>query len=996
VGRARRGIAGGADTGGHAVKAQDWSDPGEIRSEVRPGQLSALLQKLAHVSEEGLGGSWELGLRPGAVFGRFELLREIGRGGFGVVWEARDRELGRLVAFKAVRAGRQEALREERLLAEAEAVARLSHPNIVSLFDVGHAEQGPYLVLELLRGETLEARLAAGALPVREAQRIGAEIARGLAHAHGQGVVHRDLKPGNVFLCQDGQVKLLDFGLSHALGRRKADGGTPAYMAPEQRQGAPEDERIDVFALGVILYQMLSGKLPFPEGDGGRELLSARPAPALEVPESSGLGELVARMLEKEPTRRPRDGGEVLAGLAPLAPGPEAADAHAAPVRVRRRVRWRLLALAVLGAALGLLAVWWWRGPPPPPPLDASGRVVVAVADVENRTGEATLDALTGLLVTSLEQSRRLLVLTRSRMLDLARQEGRSGVERVDEVLGRDLGRKAGARALLVPVVHRLGGTYALELRAVDPVKDQHLFAAREQVADQAGLLGAIDRLSDRVRRELQESPEQVAASRIQVGEAVTRSLEAYQHYVRGQEARLVRCDLAADEREQRQALAHDPELGVAHMELGTALGYIRGDYDGEVAETFRKAWSLAERAPEKERLMLQLDPYLTPAPAGKDPGSSRDEVLRLVGELESRFPTEKFVLFLSAHAAELLGDNDRAIELFRRALALDPGQCFLVSRFVNRLIGSGRFDEAVELARNALTAAPNAWNESTLAAALVGRGHLEEAVSHARRALATDDGANVYMVRNAICPLLVAGHLDEAEAALRRLAERGFSTVLGRVQILTRVLAMQGRVHEMRRAVAPFRDRAELWFVALDLGAGRTRTDAPEVLAAARKADRPTAAFLAFLGDLERAEAQAKAAPPGSVDARVVRAARLLHEGDPARAVEELWPVANAHSATVLLLAESLLAAGRPAEALEALSAYPQVRLCISPMVAYRGSFMLLRAEALERLGRRAEALAEVDALLALWKRADFDLPLLAEAKARRARLAGTGKVPR
>jgi tetratricopeptide (TPR) repeat protein len=976
------------------VKAQDGSDPGEVRSEVRPGELSALLQKLAQVSEAELGAGWDRALHPGAVVGRFELLREIGRGGFGVVWEARDRTLGRLVAFKAVRAGRQEAAREERLLAEAEAVARLSHPNIVSLFDVGQSEHGPYLVLELLRGETLEARLAGGPLPAAEALGVAAEIARGLAHAHGQGVAHRDLKPGNVFLCQDGPVKLLDFGLSHALGRRKADGGTPAYMAPEQRQGAPEDERTDVFALGAILFRMLSGRLPFRADDGGKELCSARPAPALEVPGAPGLGELVARMLEKEPTRRPRDGGEVLEALHALATGPEAAPA--APVRVRRRVRWRLPALVALGAALGLLAVWRWRGPPPPPPLDASGRVVVAVADVENRTGEATLDALTGLLVTSLEQSKRLLVLTRSRMLDLARQEGRSGVERVDEVLGRDLGRKAGARALLVPVVHRLGGTYALELRAVDPVKDQHLFAAREQVADQAGLLGAIDRLSDRVRRELQESPEQVAASRIQVGEAVTRSLEAYQHYVRGQEARLVRCDLAADEREQRQALAHDPELGVAHMELGTALGYIRGDYDGEVAETFRKAWSLAERAPEKERLMLQLDPYLTPAPAGKDPGSSRDEVLRLVGELESRFPTEKFVLFLGAHAAELLGDNDRAIELFRRALALDPGQCFLVSRFVNRLIGSGRFDEAVELARNALTAAPNAWNESTLGAALVGRGNLEEAVSHARRALATDDGANVYMVRNAICPLLLAGHVDEAEAALRRLAERGFSTLLGRVQILTRVLAMQGRVHEMRRAVAPFRDRAELWFVALDLGAGRTRTDAPEVLAAARKADRPTAAFLAFLGDLERAEAQAKAAPPGSVDARVVRAARLLHEGDPARAVEELWPVANAHSAAVLLLAESLLAAGRPAEALEAISAYPQVRLCISPMAAYRGSFMLLRAEALEKLGRRAEALAEVDALLALWKNADPDLPLLAEAKARRARLAVAGKVPR
>src|SRR5512138_483705 len=175
---------------------------------ITPGRLTALLQQIAAVSEVEPETGWVTWLAPGAVVGRFEMVREIGRGGFGVVWEARDRDLGRSIAFKAVRAGARAQLREERLLREAEAAARLSHPNIVTLHDVGRADQGPYLVLELLRGETLEERLARGPLSVRESLRICIEVAKGLAHAHERGVVHRDLKPANVFVCEDGQVKV--------------------------------------------------------------------------------------------------------------------------------------------------------------------------------------------------------------------------------------------------------------------------------------------------------------------------------------------------------------------------------------------------------------------------------------------------------------------------------------------------------------------------------------------------------------------------------------------------------------------------------------------------------------------------------------------------------------------------------------------------------------------------------------------------------------------
>ncbi len=251
---------------------------------VRPGALTDLLRRVAASPEEPEAGAPPL--LPGAFVGRFEVVRELGRGGFGVVYEARDRELGRQVALKLVRPGRV-AEEEGRVVREAEAIARLSHPNLVTLHDVGRSEHGPYLVFELLRGRTLQERLDDGPLPVQEAVHVATEVARGLAHAHAEGVVHRDLKPSNVFVTGKGQVKILDFGMAHAFGRRRLSGGTPAYMAPEQWEDAPEDERTDVFALGVMLFRMLTGEFPFPEGQG-RWSAEAATVRKVDVPSEPG------------------------------------------------------------------------------------------------------------------------------------------------------------------------------------------------------------------------------------------------------------------------------------------------------------------------------------------------------------------------------------------------------------------------------------------------------------------------------------------------------------------------------------------------------------------------------------------------------------------------------------------------------------------------------------------------------------------------------------
>jgi TolB-like protein/Tfp pilus assembly protein PilF len=301
---------------------------------VQPGALTALLQEVAAAPEK--SEEEPLSLPPGTILGRFEIIRELGRGGFGVVYVAKDRDLGRQVAVKVVRPGRITE-EEGRVSREAEAVARLSHPNLITLFEVGRSDHGPFLVFELLRGKTLDLRMEEGPVPVQEAVHIATEVARGLAHAHAEGVIHRDLKPANVFITNKGQVKILDFGMAHAFGRRRLSGGTPAYMAPEQWEDDPEDERTDVFALGVMLYRMLTGEYPFPEGKGRWSSEPATPR-KLDVPGAQDLAELVEKMLDRTPKGRPRDGAAVLAALAPIEDKLRAKPADGTPpVHAKRR-----------------------------------------------------------------------------------------------------------------------------------------------------------------------------------------------------------------------------------------------------------------------------------------------------------------------------------------------------------------------------------------------------------------------------------------------------------------------------------------------------------------------------------------------------------------------------------------------------------------------------------------------------------------------------------
>jgi len=322
-----------------------------------------------------------MSLSPGTRLGPYEILSPLGAGGMGEVYRAKDTRLGREVAVKVLPASfSQDADRLRRFEQEAKAAGLLNHPNITAVYDIGSHDGAPYVVSELLEGETLRAQLGRGALPPRKATDYAIQIAQGLAAAHEKGIVHRDLKPENLFVTEDGRVKILDFGLAKLIQRDATPAektsaptasagtepgvvmGTAAYMSPEQVRGQPVDHRSDIFSFGAVLYEMLAGRRAF-HGASTVETMSAilkEDPPDLSESNRSlspGLGRLVRHCMEKSPAQRFQSARDLAYDLESAS-----VSSGGAPIRDLPRPMYgrRLLffAAAVLVAAAIASALW--------------------------------------------------------------------------------------------------------------------------------------------------------------------------------------------------------------------------------------------------------------------------------------------------------------------------------------------------------------------------------------------------------------------------------------------------------------------------------------------------------------------------------------------------------------------------------------------------------------------------------------------------------------
>lgn len=637
-------------------------------------------------------------LNPGARLGPYEIVASLGAGGMGEVYRARDARLGRDVAIKvlpAVFAADPDRLRRFEL--EARATAALSHPNILSVFDVGSHDGSPYLVEELLEGETLRARLASGSLPCRKAVEIATQVAHGLAAAHARGIVHRDLKPENVFLTRDGVVKILDFGLATLVrGEGETDLtaastatspqavlGTAGYMSPEQVRGQTVDARSDLFSLGVVLYEMLSGRSPFRRttpADTASAILREDPPPLLASVHTCPppLDTVVRRCLEKRPEDRFSSAHDLAIALeASSWPQPPPADTTeaGAPLRSPRPSHGRRLVLvgAAAAALIAIVLAGWRlllpaRAARPDFPTERQVRIVVLPFENLGAAEEAYFASGMAEEITSrLANVRGLGVISRTTAVSYDRagktvtQIGADlGVDYVLEGTVRwEHGQGAGGRVRITPQLIRTADDTHVWTARYDRVLAD-VFAIQSEVAESAVTAMGVTLLP---------------GERETLAGISTTDLEAYDFFLRGREIE--------------------------------ARGFARSEVEGAL-EMYRKA---VDRDPRFAQALAQLarqhlQMYWLHYDRSESHLRSAREAAELAVELRPDLTEPHVAVGFYFYQAEL--DYPRALAAFAAAREIQPdnGDALAGTAFVVRR--QGRWAESAELLARAVEGDPN------------------------------------------------------------------------------------------------------------------------------------------------------------------------------------------------------------------------------------------------------------------------------------------------
>ena len=699
---------------------------GGLVSGLKGGRAASLLRADVPASQDGPV--------PGDLVRRYRILRRLGKGGMGAVFEAHDPVLDRIVALKFLVAGGVEA---DRLLGEARAAAALDHPGIGTVHEVGTDESGrPFMAMARYSGGTLRDRLRRGPIPAEEVVEIGAQVAEALGRAHSRGILHLDVKPENLLFNEAGQVKVVDFGIARVGtlgGIAEATAGTLAYMAPERLEGRPVDGRADLWALGMVLLEALLGQHPLRElerTDLGRAVRSGaylpsrgsvppgEGSPAGTSPSGSdglssrgmglsgeswtslppGLVQVLESCLAADPNDRVHS-GEILArrlrsALAPSGPGAAspAAERGRSANSSGRRFLSRPVAMGAAAVTLVLALGAGLAARQSPRLLDATGFAGAAFAPrgevlvTEFRAGEGLGDlalATREALVVDLQQSGFVRVVGRGRVEEALRRMGHPEASHLEGGLALEVAERVGAGAVLETSVVRVGARYVLSGRALDPRSGEELFAVRTS-SGEGRLLGAVERLSREVRLRLGEASESLAESR-PLPEVTTGSLEALRLYALAERA------MAEDPAQVivylDGALELDPEFAMAHR-LAAAAGINRMRFE-DATRHLGLAWEHRDRLPDRERWLVEA---AHASETRYDPVAA-DEIYR---RIVARFPNERIAWAnLGNTRASWLADPEGALNALVRAVELEPDDLRALPAAAQMALTLGRLEQA-------------------------------------------------------------------------------------------------------------------------------------------------------------------------------------------------------------------------------------------------------------------------------------------------------------
>jgi len=616
----------------------------------------------------------------GETLGRYCIREQIGAGGMGVVYRAHDERLDRDVALKVLPPGMLSDHMRRRFRKEAQALSKLNHPNIATVYDFDQEKGVEFLVLEYIPGVTLDQKLAGGALPPSETTHLGIQMAVGLTAAHEHEVIHLDLKPGNLRLTPDGRLKILDFGLAKLLRPATqiaaaetatspdAVAGTVPYMAPEQLVGQPVDARTDIYAAGGVLYEMATGRRPF-SGVHGPRLISAilhetpkRPS-ALNPHVSAALENIILKAMDREPKRRYQSAKELLVDLERLT-----TPVSAPEIAPRHRPRAHGWSLAVLPFVNG----------------------------TNDPAAEYLSDGITESLINGLSQLPKLRVMARTTVFRFKDQH-------MDP---RDIGHELGVRAVLTGRVIQRSSAVNINAELVNVADGSQLWGQRYD-RPMSDLIAVQEEISDEITRRLRLRL--TRDERKPLNKRYTQDVEAYQLYLKGR----YYSDKWTTEGMNRaityyqQAIEKDPNYAVAYAGLAGAYFGVSSQFLSP-NDAMPKVREAASRALETDETLAEAHTLLAIVKAFYEhdfPGAEKEFTRALECHFGSALAHQWYAYYLSA-----LGRKEQALTEAKLAEELDP-----LSGTVNLTLGlcwvmARQYENAIQQMRKTIEVDPNFW----------------------------------------------------------------------------------------------------------------------------------------------------------------------------------------------------------------------------------------------------------------------------------------------
>ncbi len=954
-------------------------------------------------------------LEPQGLIGKkvshYRVLEVIGGGGMGLVYKAEDLKLGRRVALKFLPdelASDPVAL--QRFEREAQTASSLNHPNICTIHEVEEHDGQPFIVMELLEGETLRDRLASSvdkSIPFHQLLDVAVQICEGLQAAHQKGIIHRDIKPANIFLTTSGQVKILDFGLAklvaasekdlaataqiQASTNHEEDGradlqvrstvqpeadshltctgsamGTAGYMSPEQVRGEKLDARTDLFSFGLVLYEMTTGQRAFSGETAAmvhHAIVSTPPIPVRELNSTlpSKLVATIDKALEKDREQRYQSASEVRADLGRLSGSRE-------PALLRRQWTWLMVAaLSVILAAGGGL---YWRGQNR---IGLTNEDTIVLADFANRTADSVLDdALNTALRLELQQTPFLHMLTSDKTRGALRALKRAEDVKLTPDLARDVCLRTGSRVYIAGSVTDVGNHYRLELQAVNCQTSDLMARTEVKVESRNQLISVLGLASHEFRNQLGEPHWSLQKFNTPLEKITSASPEALQAYTQSLGVQGSKGNAEALER-MKQAIQLDPDFVLAYVDMA---GYYYNLNDASMAaQTAKKAYELRDRVDQHSRFWVEALYY--------DVGT---------------------------------GELDKANDTYLKWIQVFPGDPWPHRNYSASLADMGDYERAAEEAREVVRLAPDPMTYYLLLVPYINMNRLQEA--KAVFDTIQQQKMDTWLLRSW---RYVVAFLENDKAGM----QEQLTWAKGKPEAADWLLQQQGdtAIYEGRfraaqkfyraREIGPWNsvaaDRAHESLRAAETGdTHRALETAAEALAADPKRNDRVLLALAFAraGDERQAQSLMEefnhefplATLVQHYEIPTIRAATLLSHNDPEGAIKTLqvttpYDLASPLSFTGLYLYPMYIRGLAHLQAGNGKKAVIEFRKMLDysgilqdSVLGPLGRLHLARAQAMT--GDKAAARKSYEDFLALWKDADPDIPVFIQAKAEYAKL--------